>query len=272
MRKFLIIIIILLCSTSLAFADTTQTTGFIPGPVWYSKNPIVAGDNIKIHTVVWNGDVKELSTRVEFYDKNVILGTRDVIVPPSELKDVSISWLVTFGDHYISAKIVSSSINNGGKKEVINVSMKETAQNHLFVPIAIKEVDGVPASSGDVLKNQVNQATSDLKSILPTSVTDTISSNFNSIDTFRQNTNSTIKESKDNTQKEIDSLNSTVKPKEAVANQKPLDATQKPIAYVKLFFLSVLGFIFANKIVFYGLCALVLFIIIRFIYRRIRNR
>lgn len=270
MRKFLIILIFLL-SSNLVSAATIQTTGFIPGPVWYSKDPLVAGDTVKIHTVIWNGDTKELSTRVEFYDKSVVLGARDVVVPASELKDVSIAWVVTAGDHYISAKIISSSINNGGKKELTTVSLKETAQDHLFIPVSVKEVDGVPASSGDILKKQVNQATEDIQNILPPSVSDKVSGSFNTIDSVRIDTYASIIGSKKGTQDEIKALSSTSKLK-SKTESKPLDATQKPIAYVKLFFLSFFAFIFGNKIVFYGVLLLLIFLIIRSIYRRIRNR
>jgi hypothetical protein len=80
--------------------------------------------------------------------------------------------------------------------------------------------------------------------------------------------------SKEETRKEIDELEGrdSVTKEKVNSEKKPLDATEKPIAYIKLFLLSVVGFIFGSKIVFYGLCATIVFLILRFIYRKIRHR
>ena len=273
MQKYLLAFIIaisLLCSSS-SYAATSTTTGFIPGPIWYSKETLVEKDTVKIHTVVWNGSDHDLAVRVEFYDQSTVLGTRDVVVPKSELKDVSISWQVTAGDHSISAKIVSSSIANSTKKEQTTVSINETEKDHVFVPVAVKNVDGIPASRTDVIKKQVNQATTDIQNILPEPVTTAVSDNLHSVDVFRDETHTLIENTKDATKKDIDVLDNNSKVNKSTSS-KPLDSTQKPIAYVKLFFLSILSFVFGNKIVFYGLCAFLLFIVLRFIYRKIRNR
>jgi hypothetical protein len=250
MRKYLLISIALFFALNipLVYADTS-TTGFIPGPIWYSKASLVENDNVKIHTVVWNGGDKELSLRVEFYDSKTLLGTRDVKVPKGELEDVSISWSVKAGDHSIYARIVSG-----------DVTINETSKDKISVPVAIKKVDGVPASSGDVVKSEVSKITEALP--------DSVSVGLNSVDSFRQNTAVSIKDEKVKTQDEIKTLSNP----EVVKEKKPLDMTDKPIAYIKLFLLSLAGFIFSSSAIFYTVCAIILFIILRFLYRKIRNR
>lgn len=270
MKKYLIIFftLSLFIGVSHVFAGTT-TTGFPPGQIWYSKEPLVEGDIVSIHTVVWNGGDKDISTKVEFYDKSILLGSRDVLVPKAQLKDVSVSWKVTAGDHTISAKIVSSTITADGKKEQVTLSHSTTNEDHKFVPVAIKEVDGVTASSADVLKNEVSKASAEINSVLPKSV----AAGVNSFDDFRDNTYTQIKSMKVETQKEIDQENTPTKVNTKNAKDtKILDATNKPIAYVKLFFLMISGFIFGTPVVFYGLCALIVFLVLRSVYRKIRNR
>jgi hypothetical protein len=80
--------------------------------------------------------------------------------------------------------------------------------------------------------------------------------------------------SKEKTKQEIDQLEGQGSiTKEGVnTGQKPLDATERPIAYIKLFLLSIVGFVFGSKLVFYGLSLLILFLVLRFIYRKIRHR
>jgi hypothetical protein len=271
MKKYLFIfsVVSFLVTGFYAHAETINTTGFPPGQIWYSKEPLIAGDTVSIHTAIWNGDSKDISARVEFYDKNIVLGVRDIVIPKAQLKDVFISWKVTSGDHVISAKIVSSTLTTSGKKEPVVISRSSTDEDRKFVPVAIKQVDGVPASSTDVLKNQVSKASSEIQSILPPSV----AGNINSFDVFRDSTYKEIKIAKVETQKEIDAKNNPTKATSPeTKNAKILDATDTPIAHVKLFFLTILGFIFGTPIIFYGLCAFVVFIILRFLYRKIRNR
>ncbi len=290
MKKYIsIFILIYLCLTQSVNADMLNTSGFIPGQIWYSKEPLVEGDTVKIFTAIWNNSASPLSAKVEFYDKNVLLGTRDVLVAPSGLTDTSVSWKVTSGDHSISAKIISPSITSSGKKKVVSLGHYATTVDIKFVPVVIKTIDGKPATSGDIIKNQIDKAGGIIDNIIPTSVTVPVSENLGLIETFRTDLFKKISNTKTETQNEIDLLNKIEKvsvPTTTTNNIKTTekkvpsgsvksnttDATEKPIAYLKIFFFLVLSFIFGNKIVFYALIVLVLFFIFRGAYRKIRNR
>ena len=285
MKKYFIFFISLyFIFAPVCFANTT--TGFIPGQIWYSKDNIIEGDNVKIYTAIWNNNTSSLSARVEFYDQNVILGTRDVVVSPLQLEGVSVSWKVTAGDHLISAKILSPSITNGGKKEYISLVNSSTVSDHKYIPVVLTTVDGQPATTTDVFKSQIDKATSSLDDIVPSSISDPISKNTVAIDNFRTDTLKNILETKASTEKKIEDLNKqdvvskTISPVGKIAASKVVtpqrksidNATEKPIAYIKLFFFKILAFIFGNKIVFYLLIVLVAFFIGRGIYRKIKNR
>ncbi|NVN97171.1 hypothetical protein HXX01_02985 [Candidatus Nomurabacteria bacterium] len=284
-KYFIFFILIYLFSSLYVSAAETTSTGFIPGQIWYSKDAIVEGDTVNIYTAVWNNASSSLSAKVEFYDQNVILGTRDVIVAPQELKEVSVSWKVTAGDHVISAKIISPSITVSGKKQTITVNNTLTETSRKFIPVVIKTINGDPATGSDIIKNQIDKATSGIEGILPDSVSSPITKNLDVVSAFREETYASISKMKDETKKTIEALSAKEKAEtpsttKTNTNTKPTttvktstdDAMKKPIAYVKLFFLSILSFIFGSKLVFYALCIFIVFLIIRWIYNRLRNR
>jgi hypothetical protein len=273
MKKFFLfyflIVTIFLFSSSLALAD--NNSGFIPGQIWYSKETLVEGDSVNIHTAVWNGEKDTISARVEFYDKNVILGSRDVTLSASELKDVSVMWKVTSGDHVISAKIISSTISN--KKEKVILSRNETSDDKKYVEIVVKNNTGKVISDTNVLKDQVDKASSELNNIIPEQVSTSVSGGLNTLDNFREDTYKKVSDSKEETQKKLDSFKSNEKIATEVVGGKTNieDATEKPITYIRLFLLSFLSFVLGNQIVFYAILVLVIFYLIRFVYRKIRR-
>ena len=263
-RIFLFFILFYIALTSFAYADVPVTTGIIPGQIWYSKEPLIEGDTVNVYTAIWNGDDNSLTARVTFYDKNVVLGTRDVVIPASQMKDVNVSWQVTAGDHVISAKIISSSVDTSGKDEQVVLDRSSTSEDHKFVAVTLKNSDGTTATSEDIVSSQIDSVSSTVSGVLPASIKTPVSNGLSVIDTFRDSTLTQIDAAKKDTQKQIQTLgvdntvkssvvkNTSSKAKpittEEIKNTKPLSQIDKPIAYVKLFFLSVLSFIFGNKI------------------------
>jgi hypothetical protein len=276
MKKYffsLIIILSFLFSLPVS-AEIISNSGFIPGQMWYSENELVEGETINIYTALWNGTKNPISVKVEFYDKNVILGTREVTVASLQLKDVYIPWKITSGDHTISAKIISSSSIISGKKETVVLDRNETSNDKKFVSVLIKNASDEPVSSADALKSQVDKATSEINNIIPENVSDSVSNSFSVVDEFRNKNYIKAEEVKQETKKEIETFKNKEKTEKQALYPKVgvEEATQKPIAYIKLFLFSILTFILGNKIVFYGIIAFVAFLVLRFIYRKIRRR
>lgn len=274
MKKYFIFLFIIF-STALAlpvYAEVLSNSGFIPGQIWYSEDKLIEGDTVNIHTAVWNGESKSLSVKVEFYDKNVVLGNREVVVNSLELKDVYISWKVTSGDHVISAKIVSSVATISNKKEKVVLNRNVTSNDKQFVSVVVKNNSGETVTGGDMLQNQIGKASSEIVSIVPEQVSAPVSSMLGAVDTFRVDTLSKVEVAKDDTKKKIDSFDKDTKVTVSQGKVEITNASEKPIAYVKLFLFSALAFILGNKIVFYGIIAVVVFYILRFVYRKIRNK
>ena len=281
MKKYFLIIIILftLLSSNVFAASKADNAGFLGNQIWYSPETFSESDTVNIYTAIWNGNENSLSVKVEFYDKNVILGSREINIPSNELKQVSIPWKVTSGDHVISAKIVSSTLTSGNSKESVSLNNIETSSSRKFVPVAVKTQDGQTTTTDQMVKDQINKVSDKINEVVPTSVSNSVSNGVSSVDDFRGNTLKKISSSKDRVEKKIENLNQEIsnQKKEGdnslVRNGNTLEtATEKPIATIKLFFLKILKYIFSHKFVFYGLIVLIIFYFLRYLYRKIRYR
>lgn len=273
-----------------SFTHAESTSGFLNDTIWFSQKSFAEGDSVEIHTAVWNGEASTLSAKVEFTDLNTILGTRNISVPAHTLQDVFITWKVTAGDHTIKANIKNATTIVNGKTSSITLPDSEQSLPKIFISKKIT------TGSGDDITKTI---TDKVDSALPENVAKPISKGINSLDNFRVNTEEKIVGLLDNVNKKLVVLNNTT-PEEAKATdtkstdtkttkttkttdtktadtkptevaKKPLSGTEKPIAYVELFLLNVASFIFKTAIAFYLVCAFVLFIIIRFIYKKIRG-
>ncbi len=276
MRKLFIYSFFILFLTPLTFTYGAETinSGFIPGQIWYSSEELIEGQTVNIHTAIWNGEKNLLTAKVEFYDKNVILGSREITVNSLEIKDVSVPWKITSGDHVISAKVTSSSFLVSGKKENITLNNVTTSNDKQFVSVSIKDTEGNSISGKDILKDKINKTGSGLNNIIPEKIRPSLINIFGGIDNFRNETYLKLNESKDRTKAELKLMKTQVKTVGESLNEKKNveDAVKKPILNIKYFLLIILTFIFMSKIVFWGLFTIIIFLILRLIYRKIRNR
>lgn len=285
------IFLILLFAFLFAFS-VDASTGFIPGQIWYSSEEFKEGKTINIYTVVWNGEEKTIDMKVDFYDSNTLLGTRDISISPNSTKQVSISWRITPGSHTIFAKITSSAI--GGSNTSVSLKNSETDRDSFFVPVTIVTSSGDEVTSGDIIENQIDKASAKIIDSVPSSVSEPVLNIFSSVEEFRENSSSKINEAKENSKKNIEifkqensnntenkeaslqDLNKKDGDVEKEENNNKLnlnkDSVKKPLEYVKFFLFSFISFIFSNKIVFYLLIIFLIFLIARFIYRKIRKQ
>jgi hypothetical protein len=256
------ILFVFLCVLCASQAQASST-GFIPGQIWYSKDTLVAGDTVKIYTVVWNANPEPINVRVEFYDKTTVLGTRDIVLEKEQLKDVSVSWNVTAGDHVISAKITSSTITTAGKKESVILDNRTTAEDVKFVPAGGSASVSETAPSLDMASSQFfHNVETALNGAIPSSVRLPVSRFFSRVEAFRLDTYASVQKKIKETEKKIDVL----------SEKKNPSGTDKPIAQITLILLMVCRFCLSTQFVFYIVSALFIFIVLRFLYRMIRNK
>ena len=92
-KKFLIFLFLTLLFPINKISAEIANVGFIPDNIWYSKDPFFEGDKIKIYTLIFNPDGRELSGTVSFFDKTILLGKKDFRVSGNGVKDISIDMI-----------------------------------------------------------------------------------------------------------------------------------------------------------------------------------
>ncbi len=247
----------------------TTNTGFVPVNIWYSKDPFQEGDKIKIYTLVFNPDSRELSGTVFFFDDTTLLGKNDFAVSANATKAISISWIATAGDHTIFAKIENAKfLISKGNYEETYLTLNETQKSSRTVAKKITTSDKTttPSQTNDNgssivsdIKNTINEKTPDF-------ISKPVVSAASGLEGIRINESIASDRKKKEINNEIEALNNT-KTKD---NSKTDNGVfLKPFKYVELFLLSLSSFIFSNKIVFYVILVILVFFILRFIWKKI---
>ena len=251
----------------------TSNIGFVSGNIWYSKDPFEEGEKIKIYTFVFNPDSRELSGTVIFFDKTVLLGKKNFVIPGKTAEGVSIDWTVNAGDHVIFGKIENAKfLISTGKYEEVYLTENETERSSRTVSkkITYKLTD---TNNTDSVSTSVSDITKMIEEKTPDFITKPIVSTTNKLEEFRESIITISENKKEKVKNEIKVLNNPVTetklqkgsstPKETVS---PL---LKPFKYVELFFLSVFSYILNNKILFYGILVIMVFFILRYIWKKI---
>lgn len=259
-----------------------SNVGFVQGNIWYSQNEVQEGDAIKIYTVVFNPDTRELSGNIIFFDNNIFLGKKSFTVPANGVKEVYIDWTATIGTHTIFAKIENAKFLTATRKyEDIYLANNESEKSSLSV--SKKIIPEVKKEETDTTKEESseNPNLELVKKIIDTTIVENIGntikektpdfiaqpviSTTNKLETFRKNTSLASNDKKDTLKNEIEILNNTKKTDEKVNDDKLL----KPFKYAQLFFFTLSSFVFEKKFLFYAIFAILVFFILRFIWRKI---
>lgn len=256
-----------LFSGSVLAASIPQGTGFIQKNIWYSKYPLTDGETVRIYTLINNPADGILAGTATFYDKEVVLGTKQFSISKGGYGTIFIEWKVTAGDHAISAKITKAKI---GVNEVTDLPNITTGVDQTFVPAAV--VTPPPSTQ----KTDTTAKTTDED---PSSVEKFINEKtpiggwLGSVDEFRIETADHLDKNITETKKEItgtDTANDIKVPSTATSTvssgyitKDTGTALKKPLSYIKLFFWQTAHFIFDNKIVFYIVIGLFFFVLIK---------
>jgi hypothetical protein len=264
MKKYILFLLVpfLFCPFFNLRAEVINDLSFMPENVWYSGGELKDGEVVNIHTAIWNGLDDKVVMKIDFYDKDTLLGARDLSIEPKDLSEVSISWRVTAGEHYISAKIVSpKSIVDGIEKDV-KVSSNKTKIDRQKISVVIKDQEGEEVKTKDALGGILGQAEEKVKDILNEDVEQKVSIGFEAIEKYRLEKAEQVKGFEEEMKEKIDDIKSKdEEDQEGLAGYN-----------VKFYFWQIIHFIFANKIAFYVVSGLLLLFILRAIYRAFRHR
>jgi len=289
---FIFLFILCITFTTHVYAQVSNA-GFVKANIWYSKDSFEEGDKIKIYTVVYNPDSRELSGTVIFFDNSVFLGKKDFKIKGKEVIDVSIDWVVNAGSHTIFAKIENSKflLSNGTYE---NVYLAENQSEKNSVTISKKIVTNTTNSIKETVNQGINKTATQAESIQQSIVNNTpeviskpIVNTVNKIEVIRTDLNAQANDKKNEIKKEIELLEKGTSSTSATTkttntpitkniqettttqtNTQESSSILKPMKYVEMFLLTCVSFILGNKIIFYGLCLFLIFLILRFIWNK----
>lgn len=262
----------------LVISAQATNTGFVPGNIWYSLDPFSEGDKIKIYTLIFNPDPRELSGTVKFFDDDILLGKKDFKVSGKEIKDVSIDWTVTVGKHKVFGKIENAKfLVSTGKYEETTLSGNQTEESIRNVKKKIiPEKDQAPTSSVangigstiESIQNSVSNIPTLVRGTIPESVSKPVVLGASTLENFRKYIATGAKNKKKAVNAEIENLKKSDTPKDPDAKLNT-DALLKPLKYIELFAFALAAFVFDSRIIFYGLLLVILFFLLRYIKRKI---
>lgn len=283
MTKKNIAIIFLLAFCLLPINKThaqNSNVGFVPGNIWYSKDPFEEGDKIKIYALVFNPDSRELSGTVVFFDNNVFLAKKDFVAPAKGIKDISVDWTATVGTHNIFGKIENAKfLISKGKYEEVFLAENETNKSVRTVNKKITpnttDTANKPNSVLDTISTASAESTKTIQKIIgentPKFISDPIVSTTNTIEQFRTDVGASADNKKVEVSSQIKALDTvkTTPTKSTPDKNTQSNSFLKPFKYVELFFFTFLAFVVNNPFIFYGSIIAILFYILRALKRLI---
>lgn len=282
-KKFKIIFLIIVCLFfySISFAQNTNI-GFVSSNIWYSDDPFSDGDEIKIYTLIFNQNEKELHGTVTFYDQNIVLGKKDFILKKEESKIISLDWTVTPGSHTIFAKITNSKfLTLNGEYEDVLIDDNESEKSEKIVlkkviPKVNEIKDKIEEKTENTLK-PIEKIGMNIVEKTPDIISIPLINTIDALEQLREETSIFSLNQKEEIKKELEKdkeerkqkIDNKIELKEDLNSNEEKENLFKPFKYVKMFFFSLAHFILNTKIVFYLIIFAILFSILRFIWVKI---
>jgi hypothetical protein len=281
-KNIKIVLLLIFCLFPLCkIAAQTFKAGFIPGDIWYSKDPFMENDKIEIYSFIFNPDDRELSGAVVFFDNNVYLGKKNFILPSKTAKDVYINWTVTVGDHNIFAKIEDAKfLISEGKYEQLYLAQNETGKSSRTVAKKIVNSTITDSAKTNTLgETTITNLQKTIEEKTPDFIFKPIVSTADKLEEFRMGTAKISDDKKEEVKKQIHNLevlnekiDTSKTDKSNLKEATKADSSDyflKPFEYVKLFFLSIFSFVLNSKFAFYGLIILIIFFTFYFTWKKI---
>ena len=263
MNFFRKIQIIILFSSFLIFSYTTaqENAGVVDG-IWFSKQQITLGENIKINIVLQNQSEKQISGDARFFDNKNLLTSKKFILNPGSIIPLS----VDYKPQSIGLKNISVQITTNPPVAFENLTPKT-----FFVLAPQKKITDTNSSKNSsstmqIVKNNLvsvfSNSGSSTNKIASTTKDIALNSKkvavkiYNTIDPVAQNIASVIEKKRTDLSKSIE------KEKSNATSTTSMKIKSKQLATVGL---SVAGFVFNHWL--WHIALVVGFAILRLLYR-----
>ncbi len=246
------------------------TAGFLPKDIWYSKDTLQDGEKVKIYTAIWNGDTRQLSGVVSFYDNTTLLGKKNFTIAGKKIQDLSIDWTVTVGSHSIYAKIDKATyLQANGTKENITLSYNTTEKDTFTVKKkVVLEAKDENATSA---VNEIDQIATSVKENTPNIIAKPIVRSIEALESFRVVTENMMDARKTGLNVELKKIETQKETQTPESPKIETGDTSKPLKQAELFFVNVGLLVFSHKLLYYVIIALLLYFFLINIWRMVAH-
>lgn len=264
---------LLLVPLCLGESIALSNAGFIKSGIWYSKDPFYSGDKIRIYTVVIDGSGYDLIGDVEFRDNDKLICKSYFAVTAGRNQELWCDWLVTLGNHKITAKIINSKIAPIGE------SPKPIVLENNITGVSERDVKIAPSlPKGEIKKDTVAREDEKIK-IGGIGSSSPIEQKIQSgLDTVQKNFTEIVPDEikKEDISKATDKILSFIPKtiKESVGRltaSTGLDKLRGPISYVIDFFVAIYKFIVNDSLIVSIILFVIFFSIIKYLYKKIMD-
>ncbi|TSC55036.1 MAG: Uncharacterized protein LiPW30_502 [Parcubacteria group bacterium LiPW_30] len=246
-----------------SFAEDTmvKNAGFAPGNIWFSQNDFTPGSTVKVYTILWNGGKDTITGEVVFYDNASVVGKVAFSLSSLGTKIASADWKVTDGYHKVYAVVGTSKIGTSGA----TLEYAKTDESEHFIGAPIKSTSPTTTAQ-QIVNEKVNFAKEYAVENLPTPITETTQSFFGKVEPMRTSVKTWTDSTSANVRKDIENLDEKIKNNEGKTDVWSM--VKKPLDYVYIFGLTIIGLVLGNSIIFYTVSFVLVFLFLRFIKRR----
>ena len=252
-------------------------TGFLTEPLSiYPENP-KDGDTVALTATLQNAETEDLRGAVSFYDGSILLGKKDITIHPGTIGTASISFAVNAGSHSFSANMGSmTTVSNGGTTEPLPVAIAKVTLPDLYVTKDTSafgaQAIGLKASAQAApILDKVGELQNKVVESVPASVKDNVNTTKSTVESWRTSNADSLAKATESAQKELDVIQKRAE-QEAKKTGKPSASTRyidSPLAYIKLFFLTMLSYMYGHPNVFYSVIGVFSFLVLRSLILRI---
>ena len=292
MKVFSVYKIIFLSLIFFVFTNTAFAISGIPKEsVWMSDKSPEEGDTISLFTFVFNGqEVNNLYGTMEWYDGDILIGERDFTVLPLSGQVISIEWKVTEGNHEIKPLIINT--KSGKEKDsAITVLIEDKEASPLLFFVANKIEETQTDLSEEKIFGDLDNLENKIASSTPPVVAETVNNSIGFLEETRNDVKEQIFEEIAQVEAKEQMLNQTeeikepdedgeVKESSPVNNQEvkrveespATKYVEKPALGIYKFSLKSLYFILSSALLTYALILFFMYIISKFILRKIKKK
>jgi hypothetical protein len=233
----------------LSAQTVSPRTGFVEKAIWFSEETLASDKTVKIYTAVFNGEDSRLTVKVDFIDGNVALSSKEVVINPNETKTVSADFKVSLGSHEIYAIISSAKINGESvlleslKTDSVKFSVTKEVPGSVVKNALLSKLGGVFEGEG-TFKEKADAW---------------FKLNFKKSEEFRESTLKKIKDSEQKVEKSREE------------EKKDVKTSVKVISFLHFYSLIILGFLFSVSFIFYICVVLIIYLLLRLVWKIIRR-